>query len=369
MDFDFSEEQMQLRQAVRKLLGHHGDVQAARRVLECGGDYDAQLWRAMSGMGLPGAAIAADHGGSGLGYLELCVIAEELGRSLAPVPMLSSIYLAAEIIKLAGSSTQKMAWLPALAAGTKIGTVAFAGASGAAMHFDGRVLRGAYFPVADGAIADFAIVFARSADCNRPRPFLVDLQGAGVRRARIETIDPTRPHARLELDGAAAEPLAQGNDDSLACLLDRVAVMLAFEQIGGAERALTMARDYALERVAFGRKIGSFQAVKHLLADMFVSVALARGNAFYAAWALDRDAADLPCAAAGAHVSASKAFRHCASNNIQVHGGTGFTWEFDCHLFYRRAQLLALALGQPAYWEARLLRHLPNRTAPSVAAV
>jgi alkylation response protein AidB-like acyl-CoA dehydrogenase len=149
---------------------------------------------------------------------------------------------------------------------------------------------------------------------------------------------------------------------------DRAAILLAFEQIGGADRALEMARDYALERMAFGRPIGSFQAIKHMLADMYVSATLARSNAYYGAWALAGGAKELPVAAPSARVSATQAFQHCATNNIQVHGGMGFTWEFDCHLYYRRAHALALTLGSPSAWEGLLIERMQQHGDLAAAA-
>ena len=140
--------------------------------------------------------------------------------------------------------------------------------------------------------------------------------------------------------------------------MDRAAILLAFEQVGGSDRALEMARDYALDRMAFGRPIGSFQAIKHMLADMYVSATLARSNCYYAAWALSTDAAELPVAAATARVSATQSFQHCAKNNIQTHGGMGFTWAFDCHLYYRRSNALALSLGSLSTWESLLIERL-----------
>src|SRR5262249_26589040 len=174
--------------------------------------------------------------------------------------------------------------------------------------------------------------------------YLVPLDGAGITRARVETVDPTRSHARLTFDGAAAEPLGEpGAGWALVeRLLDRAAVLFAFEQVGGAQAALDMARDYALGRFAFGRPIGSFQAIKHKLAEFYVALELARSNASYGAWALSPAAPALPVAAAAARVAASEAFYLAAKENIQTHGGMGFTWEFDCHMYYRRAKLLAL---------------------------
>jgi alkylation response protein AidB-like acyl-CoA dehydrogenase len=146
-------------------------------------------------------------------------------------------------------------------------------------------------------------------------------------------------------------------------VLDRAAVLMAFEQVGGADRALEMGRDYALDRIAFGRPIGSFQAVKHMLADMYVSATLARSNCYYGAWALSTNASELPEAAAAARISATQAFQHCAKNNIQVHGGMGFTWEFDCHMYYRRSSAMALSLGSLSYWEDVLIDRMRKRNA------
>jgi alkylation response protein AidB-like acyl-CoA dehydrogenase len=173
-------------------------------------------------------------------------------------------------------------------------------------------------------------------------------------------VDPTRSHARLVFDGAAAEPLgAPGIGWPLVeRLLDRAAVLVAFEQLGGAQAALDMAREYALGRFAFGRQIASFQAIKHKLADMYVAVELARSNAYYGAWALSKDAPELPVAAATARVAATEAYYQNAKENIQVHGGMGFTWEFDCHLHYRRAKLTSLMLGSARRWKDLLVTRL-----------
>jgi alkylation response protein AidB-like acyl-CoA dehydrogenase len=212
----------------------------------------------------------------------------------------------------------------------------------------------------DGDVADFAVVVAGEAHSGRAGLFLVDLTGPGVTRTSITTVDPTRSHARLVFDGAAAESLgAPGAGWPLVeRLLDRAAVLVAFEQLGGAQAALDMARDYALGRFAFGRQIASFQAIKHKLADMYVGVELARSNAYYGAWALSKNAPELPVAAATARVAATEAYYQNAKENIQVHGGMGFTWEFDCHLHYRRAKLTALMLGSARRWKDLLVTRL-----------
>jgi acyl-CoA dehydrogenase len=372
MNFEFSDEQKQMGAEARRYLAAKCPTTAVRAVLDGPDSYDRTLWAGLAEMGFLGVVIPEAHGGLGLGYLELCVIAEEMGRALAPVPFSSSVFLATEFLLAAGSDAQKSAWLPKLAAGAAIGTFAHAERAGAVTPktlqlsaADGRLI-GTKTAVADGEIADFAIVSARTgtgSDARGLSLFLVDLRQEAVIRTTLATIDPSRGHASLTFNAAVAEPLgAPGEGWSiLESVLDRAAILTAFEQIGGADRALEMGRDYALERMAFGRPIGSFQAVKHMLADMYVSATLARSNGYYGAWALSTDAVELPEAAATARVSATQAFQHCAKNNIQVHGGMGFTWAFDCHLFYRRSNLLAVSLGPQSQWENKLIARMRAR--------
>jgi alkylation response protein AidB-like acyl-CoA dehydrogenase len=366
VNFDFSPDQRSLRDQARKFLAEHASSTRVRRILEGAAPYDAELWRGMAEMGWMGTAIPETHGGAGFGYLELCVLAEELGRSLAPTPFSSTIYLAAEALLLAGSPAQKKRWLPRIAQGEAIGCFALAEGPQVATpgnittRADGGRVSGTKIPVMDGDVADFAIVVAGEADGGRAGLFLVDLTGPGITRTSVTTVDPTRSHARLVFDGAAAEPLgAPGTGWPLVeRLLDRAAVLVAFEQLGGAQAALDMAREYALGRFAFGRQIASFQAIKHKLADMYVGVELARSNAYYGAWALSKDAPELPVAAATARVAATEAYYQNAKENIQVHGGMGFTWEFDCHLHYRRSKLTGLMLGSARRWKDLLVTRL-----------
>jgi acyl-CoA dehydrogenase len=365
VNFDFSPDQRSLRDQARKFLAEQASSARVRRILEGAAPYDAELWRGMGEMGWIGTAIPEAHGGAGFGYLELCVIAEELGRSLAPTPFASTIYLAAEALLLAGSEAQQKRWLPRIAQGSAIGCFALAEGAHAATagnlttRADGGRVTGTKLPVMDGDVADFAVLAAAEPG-GRTGLFLVDLQGAGVTRTTLTTVDPTRSHARLVFDGAAAEPLgAPGAGWPLVeRLLDRAAVLVAFEQLGGAQAALDMAREYAVGRFAFGRQIASFQAIKHKLADMYVAVELARSNAYYGAWALSKDAPELPVAAATARVAATEAYYQAAKENIQVHGGMGFTWEFDCHLHYRRAKLTGLMLGSVRRWKDLLVARL-----------
>jgi alkylation response protein AidB-like acyl-CoA dehydrogenase len=275
---------------------------------------------------------------------------------------------------LPGSEAQKQKWLPKIASGEAIGTLALFEGKGnpspkaIKLTASSGALNGTKKPVPDGAIADFAVVAARTGSTGRDADislFLVDLKAGGVEIKELTNIDPTRGQAEITFANAKAEPLGAAGEgwSIITQVLDRAAVLLAFEQVGGADRALEMGRDYALDRIAFGRPIGSFQAVKHILADMYVSATLARSNCYYGAWALSTNAAELPEAAAAARISATQAFQHCAKNNIQVHGGMGFTWEFDCHMYYRRANATALGLGSLSYWEDALIDRMRKKNA------
>jgi alkylation response protein AidB-like acyl-CoA dehydrogenase len=374
MNFDFSDEQKQLRNEARKFLAEHCSPKAVRTVLDGNEPYDRKLWKGLAGMGFLGVAIPEEFGGAGAGHLELCVIAEEMGRALAPVPFSSTVYLAAEAILLAGDDTQKQKWLPLIAAGTAIGTLALFEGKGnpspqaVKLSASGGTLNGIKKPVPDGAIVDFAVVAARTGSSGRETDislFLVDMKAEGVEAKSLTNVDPSRGQAELTFRNCKAEPLGAAGEgwSIITQVLDRAAVLMAFEQVGGADRALEMGRDYALDRIAFGRPIGSFQAVKHMLADMYVSATLARSNCYYGAWALSTNAPELPEAAAAARISATQAFQHCAKNNIQVHGGMGFTWEFDCHMYYRRANATALGLGSLSYWEDALIDRMRKRNA------
>jgi len=370
MNFDFSDDLKELREQARKFLRERCSCAVVRRVLEGPEAYDKGLWSEIAAMGWTGAAIPEAYGGVGLGHLGLCVLAEELGSALAPVPFSSSVYLATEAILAGGSEAQKRAWLPRLASGAAIGTLALAEGAGKAdvrrlrTALRNGLLSGEKLPVPDGDVADLAIVVAQGE--RGPLLALVDLTATGISRGPVETIDPTRSHARIAFNDTPAETLgAAGEGEALlGQIQDRAAVLFAFEQVGGAQKSLHMARDYALQRYAFGRPIGSFQAIKHKLADVYVATELARSNAYYGAWALACNAPELPVAAATARVSASDAFFLAAKENIQVHGGMGYTWEFDCHLYYRRAKLLSLALGSTRLWKDRLITQLETANAP-----
>lgn len=369
MNFDFSDEQKALQEEARKFLTAKCPPDKVRAVLSADSNHDAELWVQIVEQGWLGAAIPEQYGGLGLGYLELCCIAEELGRAVAPVPFASSIYFFAEALLRAGTEEQKAALLPGVASGEVIGTIASSekpgavSASSISAKVEGGKLSGVKLPVADGLIATHAVVLAQ--DAGQVSLFIADLSADGVGRERLETLDGSREAARLSFADTPVERLGNAGEGLglFETINDRAAVLLAFEQVGSADACLEMAKAYALERYAFGRQIGAYQAIKHRLADIYTKNILARGNAYYGAWALNSDAPELPIAAAGARISASDANWYAAKENIQIHGGMGFTWELDCHLHYRRSQQLALVAGAPRVWKEKLVSRLERRNA------
>jgi len=368
LNLDFSEDQKLLRETVRDFLAKHSPPERIRQILDGSEErYDRGLWNAAGAMGWLGAAVPEEFGGGGFGYLELAVIAEELGRALAPVPACSSVYLASEAILASGDTALQQRYLPALAAGELIATLAIAEPGGRVSlgdvetRFIGGLITGRKAPVPDGAIADLMVVAASNED-GAPCLVLVELAGAGVTRRPLPAFDGSRGHAVIEFHGAPAE-LLTGPDDAaklVALLLDRAAVLVAFEQLGGAEACLDMAREYTMGRFAFGRPIASFQAMKHRMADMFTAIELARSNCYYGAWAMSSGSAELPVAACIARISASDAFNFCAEENLHLHGGVGCTWEYDCHLYLRRARSLSSLLGSASVWKQRLIDRMES---------
>ncbi|MEH6580478.1 MAG: acyl-CoA dehydrogenase family protein [Halioglobus sp.] len=361
MNFEFSEEQQFIRDQARNFLNQESTPEVVRSILDTEAPFHRELWNKIVELGWTAMVIPEGYGGLGLGYLELCVIAEELGRALAPVPFSSSVYLATEAILLWGSEEQKQEYLPKLAAGELIGTLATAEGPGLlAIEISAKngTLNGSKLPVPDGDIADFAVVIANN-DSGQQAAYLVDLNGTGVSRKPLNSIDPSRSQARIDFEGASATPLGEAHSvDQLDTLLDKAAVLFAFEQIGGCQAAMESGINYTKERYAFGRPVASFQAIKHKFADMFVAIELAKSNAYYGAWALSTNAPDLPLAAATARVSATDAYYLVSKENIQAQGGMGFTWEFDCHLYYRRAQLLSSTIGAQPQWKDALASRL-----------
>jgi alkylation response protein AidB-like acyl-CoA dehydrogenase len=370
LNFDFSEDQKLLQKTARDFLMEHSPLDRCRRVLETPEEpLDAGLWSGTAEMGWQGAVIPEQYGGAGFGYLELVLIAEEIGRALAPIPFGASVYLVTEAVLQAASESQRERWLPQLAAGERIGAFALAERLGRvtpdsiATKLEGDRLTGTKLAVPDAAGANCAVVLAR--DSQGLSLAWVDLDADGVFREPVKSIDPSRACVTLHLQGAPAERIgASGEGWALTeRLLHRAAVLQAFEQVGGAQRVLEITREFTLGRYAFGRPIASFQALKHRMADVYAAIELARSNAFFGAWALQEDAPELGEAACSARISATDAYELATQEMIQMHGGVGYTWEYDCHLFYRRAKLLAASLGSPTEWKDRLVSHLTDGVA------
>ncbi|MEM9938219.1 MAG: acyl-CoA dehydrogenase family protein [Pseudomonadota bacterium] len=370
MNFDFSDDQKFLGNEARKFLDAECTTQHVREVLNNDDvSHNADVWKKVVEMGWLGTAIPEAYGGLGLGSLELCVLAEEMGRALAPVPFASTVYFFAEGLMTAGSEGQKGALLPGVASGDIIGCYAVSEGPGhpdparLSTTFDGSVLNGTKVPVTDGDVATHAIVLAKEGSGSSL--VLVDLREAGVTRTSVKTLEPTRSHAEIVFSNAPAERLGSAGEGASLhdAIMNRAAILLAFEQLGGATRCLEMASDYAKERYAFGRPIGGNQAIKHKLADMYVKNEVARSNCYFGAWALSTDAGELPEAAAASRLAASEAYWYASKENIQTHGGMGFTWEVDCHLFYRRAKLLAVQAGAPKIWKEKLIHALETKNA------
>jgi alkylation response protein AidB-like acyl-CoA dehydrogenase len=337
----YAEEHDDLRSSVRALLEKSADSAAIRRTVDAGG-YDTALWRRMSEeLGLPGLAVSEERGGVGFGVVELAVVLEEIGRANLPSPYLSTV-LGAWALETSDASEVAADLVPGLAAGEVLAAVHLVGDEGPAPWSvaDGKVT-GVLRHVADGHTADHVVLVGPDGGA------VVDLTGSGVTRRPLETMDLTRGQARIELREAAARDLwaPEGWGRRLAAL---AAILVACEQVGGAERVLEMSTAYAGERIQFGRQIGSFQAVKHVLADMLVECELARTvqqHALELAASPDVSSAELDAAARSARVSCSRAFLHLTSDTVRVHGGIGYTWEHDAHLYFRRARASAALFG------------------------
>jgi acyl-CoA dehydrogenase len=368
MNFDLSDEQKMLAEQARGLLGERSAPDRLRALIDSGAEWDESLWQELGTMGFLGVIIPEEFGGLGMTEIDLGVISEELGRANAALPFFSSIVLAADAIRLAGSEAQKAKYLPSLASGETIATFAYseglAGWSGEAVKSvcEGGRLTGSKSPVADAGVAQIAVVLCTSG--GRPALAVVALDQPGVMRRKLESFDQLRAHYAIDFADAEAE-LLDGAPAArvLPDLFDRAAVQAAFEAVGGADACLYMARDYAGERQIFGRSLSSYQAIKHKLADIFVGNELARASAYYGAWAALNGPEELPRAAAAARLMATDAFERAARENIQVHGGIGYTFEADCHFYYRRERTLALSLGNRERWADRLIAHMPGSQA------
>jgi alkylation response protein AidB-like acyl-CoA dehydrogenase len=378
MNFAFTDEQDELRKIVRSFLESKSPESAVREQMETEVGFDRAVWAQMAEqMGLQGLHIPEQFGGSGFTYVELGIVLEEMGRALLCAPFLSTVVLAANALLLSGDDAAKKDYLPGIASGETIATVAFTEPSGrwdesgiemqAAKSAEGYTLTGTKMYVLDGHTADLILVLARTGSSgHRPDPgagislFAVDGEADGLTRTPLSTMDQTRKQARLDFDGTPARLIeSEGIGwDFMARVLDLVAVGLAAEQVGGAQKVLEMAVEYAKVRVQFGRPIGSFQAIKHKCADMLLEVESAKSAAYYGMWCAAEMDDELPSVASMAKAYCSEAYFHAAAENIQIHGGIGFTWEHPAHLYFKRAKSSELLFGDPTYHRELLAQRI-----------
>jgi alkylation response protein AidB-like acyl-CoA dehydrogenase len=369
VNFAFSEEQEELRRSVRRFLDDKSPSSEVRRLMETTEGYDPEVWAQMaSQLGLQGLAVPEEYGGMGYGYVELIVVLEEMGRALLCAPFFSTVALAANALLSAGDDAACRDLLPGLASGETIATLALTEDSGrwdeegvalsATPSSGGWSLDGHKSFVIDGATANLLLVAARTP--SGVSLFAVEGSAPGLTRTPLATMDQTRKQARLEFSGVPGRLIGEegGAWSGLVKTLDLAAVALAAEQVGGAQRCLDMSVEYAKVRVQFGRPIGSFQAIKHKCADMLLEVESAKSAAYYGGWVASEDSDELPVVASLAKSYCSEAYFHAAAENIQIHGGIGFTWEHDAHLYFKRAKSSELLLGDPAYHRELLAQRI-----------
>jgi alkylation response protein AidB-like acyl-CoA dehydrogenase len=357
----WTEEHDELRDVVRRFLADRSSSEAVRAQAEAGAAGDPAVWRQLAEqLGLTGLAIPEEHGGAGMGPVELGVVLEEMGRTLYVGPYLSTVALAGQTLTAAGEAGAP--WLPGIADGSLTATVAVSDralsfdtsdvAVGAVEASEGWTLTGTKAYVVDGATAGLILIAAKAGD--ELALFAVEGDAAGVTRTPVPTVDITRAVARVELDAAPAVRLDCDAEAVLARASDLAAAALAAEQVGGASAALEMAVEYAKMRVQFGRPIGSFQAIKHQCADLLLQVESGRNAAFFAAALLAEGDDEGPVAASVAQAWCSTAYTRTSKQNIQIHGGIGYTWEHDSHLHLRRATASDVLLGAPRAHRSRI---------------
>jgi alkylation response protein AidB-like acyl-CoA dehydrogenase len=356
MNATFTPEHNQLRHAVRRFLEAKSPSAQVRRLIETDRGYDPAVWAQMAHqLNLQGIAIPEEHGGLGFSAVELGIVCEEMGRNLLCAPYFATVALAAQTLLVAGDPAAQAEYLPRIADGSMTATVGMTEPDGrwdlAAVQCradsagDKVTVTGVKTYVVDGQVADVLFVVARIAD--GIGLFAVPGAGPGVTRTPLPTLDLTRKLARVELSAAPARRVSPAGDATgpLVQAFDLAVVALMAEQVGTGQRCLEMAVDYAKTRMQFGRAIGSFQAIKHKCADMLVNVELAKSAAYHACWAAAEAPEELPLAASLAKAYCAEAIFHVAAENIQVHGGIGFTWEHDAHLYFRRAKASQLMFG------------------------
>ena len=368
MKFSFSGEQEEFRSNLRRLLADRSPTKEVRRLMETDEGYEPEGWRAINdALGLTALRIPEEYGGYGLGFGDQGIVLEEMGRALLCAPYFATAVLAAGAIMNAGSEAEKQTLLPGIAAGETTATLAWVEDNGrwdaegttlgATVEGGGYVLSGHKTYVVDGATAALIVVLARA-----PQGlslFALDGNAAGLTRRALKSMDPTRKFARLEFDRVAAQPLGAlgGAATPFARTMTEAVVCLANEMVGGADRLREDALDYAMMRMQFGKPIASFQSMKHKQADMLLEVELAKSAAYYAAAALDEADGDAVASAHLAKALASDAYTQTAIHAVQIHGGIGFTWDNDTHLWFKRAKSSEVLLGDAAYHRELMLQN------------
>ncbi|HEY8493323.1 MAG TPA: acyl-CoA dehydrogenase family protein [Myxococcota bacterium] len=369
MNFGFSEEQELLRQEVRKLLDAQAPMETVRAIAETPEGFSRDLWKQMGELGWLGLTIPESYGGAGLGMVDLVVVLEETGRSLLPSPLVATT-LAAAAIRDFGSEAQRARWLPRLADGSLIGTIAVQEADDrldpAGVRLTGRRdgdgwrLTGEKIEVLDGGVADlFVVAFRTGAGDDEIALAVVERGAPGLEPRTTPSIDRTRRVARVRFEDvavAADAVLPAPGAPAFARLLDRAAAVVTAETIGAAEAALRLTVDYARERVQFGSPIGRFQGVKHPLAEMHVDVESFKSLLYYAAWCLDQDDPETPRFVSMAKAYAGEAFARIGIDGVQLHGGVGFTWEYDIQMYLKRSKWARAAFGDPDHHYDRVAR-------------
>jgi alkylation response protein AidB-like acyl-CoA dehydrogenase len=372
MKFSFTDEQQEFRSVLRRFLEDRSPTTEVRRLMATDEGRDAEVWRSLSrDLGLTAIHIPEAYGGQGYGISELAIAVEEMGRALLCAPYFASTVLATTAILKAGTDEQKRALLPGIAAGETIAAFAFTeengrwdagGVSTTATRVGEKYrLDGVKSFVLDGHTADLIVVLSRRPGTHEEEGlsfFTVRGDARGLQPRPLETADQTRKLALLAFSGVEAELLGKEGAASVALreTLDIAAICLANEMVGGAERLRESAVEFANMRVQFGRAIGSFQSLKHKAADMLLDVELAKSAAYYAAAAADEGDEELPALASLAKAAASEAYMQTAIHTVQIHGGIGFTWDNDTHLWFKRAKSSEVFLGGPAYHRERLMR-------------
>ena len=361
MEFDLDDDQRSLRDEARRFLEREAGIAYARAMMEDERGFTDAAWKKMASLGWTALPFSEDHGGLGQGFVALAILLAEMGRVVLPGPFFSTVVLAGSAIAEAGTDAQRKELLPAICEGELIAAAVLPNGEDAVSveARDDRLLGDASF-VTDGAVAERFVVAARGSD--GAGLYLATRDGVEV--TPISAMDQTRKVADVRFDGAPAERLGEAGWPAVQRVLDRAGVALAAESLGGAERVLELSVEYAKQRVQFDRPIGSFQAVKHRAADMLLEVESLRSAVYYAAWALERDHPDASLAASMAKAYASDAYRKVAASGIQIHGGIGFTWEADMHLYFKRAKASEVAFGDAAWHRERMAQILRERYAP-----